>query len=273
METVITPGMIWIIGQGHVGTALAALLSARKVPCRASRRRAPDPALVISGAEAFRLDTADAHLRGLNPSDLRETCLPGLSASDRVLFTFSLAKPDGSIDAVALQLCEEVLGRGANLILLSSTSCYVKDEGEVTEADERRVALGRFQAEESLRLKGAMLVPLAGLFGGDRDPCSWLARGLIKNGQSGVNLIHHDDVAVCLAEILTDPRAEEVVNVSSGQSVGWDEICLGCQKRGRLSPDFKSGAAGGSAPRRVISNEKLLGLYPRLRHHQFQSLF
>lgn len=267
------PGTIWIIGQGHVGTALAALLSSRQIPCRASRRRSLERDLVLPGVDAFQLNTAEVRLRDLSSSDLLKTCLPGLSASSRVLFTFSLVMPDGSLDEVAVQLGEGILSCGAGLILLSSTSCYARQEGVVSEADERRGASVRFQAEESLRRKGAMLVPLAGLFGGDRDPCSWLARGLVKRGQSSVNLIHHDDVAVCLAEILSDPRAGDLVNVSSGRSLRWDEICLACQKKGRLPPDFGSRRAVGSSVCRVISNEKLLSLYPRLRHHQFRSLF
>jgi nucleoside-diphosphate-sugar epimerase len=260
---------IWILGQGYVGTALALLLARRGIGCQSSWRSRPSLNLDLPEVHQFRLDTSDMSVQDLTAAELVNSCLRGLCPDDRVLCTFPLATAD-RVDPVAATLASGILARRAHLVLLSSTSCYLKAAGLVTEGDVRCVQRQRFQVEESLRQLGAMLVPLSGLYGGDRDPCAWLTRGATKVGSGAVNLIHHDDAAHCLAAILAAPRAGDIINVASGTVLTWAEIGHVCaQREGRPAERISAESIDPSCVR-VISNEKLLSHYPQLRHHSFR---
>ncbi len=265
-----TPSSVVIVGNGPVGTALAKLLTdlTFQMPVFLTHRRTPPSAdlqeKVITSAF---FDAAHRTLESLEPT-LR------LSHDVVVVWTFPTgsAGHSPSLQNSLDRAVQECLDRGCQLLLLSSTGCYKKRWGWVQETDERDLQNPRFEREEHWRRKGAMILPLAGLFGGSRSPLNWLEQGRIKDFSKPTNLVHHDDVAYCLAQVVQHPLPGELVNISSGELHFWPDVARECGRSDLLRPGVGAGGRREeqAAPPRRISNSKLLMLYPQLRHHSFR---
>jgi len=168
--------------------------------------------------------------------------------------------------------CAEALKAGERrLVVLGSTSAY--DTGELhhypppwlDETAPIDLSRPRVQGEEYLRKEqGAIVLRVAGIYGPDRNPLSWIKAGKVGPSRRFVNLIHVEDLAdICLLALEKGGRGE-VYNVSDGAPRTWEDICVAaCDRWGVSSP------AGTLAqePGKRIDTRKLRDRLPiRLRH-------
>ncbi len=81
-------------------------------------------------------------------------------------------------------------------LVVSSTGFFEADEDSVvTEKSPLQWSLPRVQCEEYLRDHGASIIHAAGIYGPKRNPLDWYQRGLIKNLNKWLNLVHVEDLA------------------------------------------------------------------------------
>jgi nucleoside-diphosphate-sugar epimerase len=251
-----------ILGGGFIGQALANALHERfphsplVVSRRDGRRLASDAAGI--DVVAFRLE--DPGTWGSVPFRPRAT-----------VWTFPAAQG-------AEAFFDTRLG-GAPTCVLSSTSCYLLPDAsesepesgfwEVDETSPLDLRQPRFAEEETLRKRGATILALSGLFGGERHPVSWLKRGLVRNLSGVVNLVHRNDVVRALEAWLADTEAShgERLNMST-QTHAWKTLVESFQRDGRLSPEFgvlaPDVARFTSPPSKRVVATRLFERYPAL---------
>lgn len=123
-------------------------------------------------------------------------------------------------------------------IVLGTTSSYKEKSGVIDENSELDFTLPRVEGEEFLRSKGAVVLRCSGIYRYDRNPFSWLKKGLIKNGNKTVNLIHVDDLAEIIFQLIDSEFKGEVFAVSDGEKYWWKEIVASGKKRNFLDSDF-----------------------------------
>lgn len=268
---------VLVLGAGPVGTELC-LSFAAAGGCRiwATWRMRFPKELQNSGVELFKFN----HMERGHLERLEVLLESDFSPGDCVVWTFpagtskrkQASRPEHDAEAASLRLGTCLLRRGLSVCVLSSVSCYVSQYGLITEESVRDFSWGRFAVEEELRKNGAMILPLAGLFGGARVPLQWVQSGRVADLERAVNLISHRDVAHVLQEVAREPRPGELVNVSTGQAWTWGEILA---QAGRniplqLKPCDSHQTQHGPQEKRIISNQKLMGMYRNLREHVFE---
>ena len=193
--------------------------------------------------------------------DLENSCTwKNIPPAENVIWTFpatSLAKIE--------TFYEERLKNCQNLIVLASTSRYIvkRQKERIDENSELDKSLLRVQGEEFLKSKGATVVALAGIYGPDRDPVSWLYKGLIKNPNKMLNLIHLSDIVAILNFLLKNPQKAETFNLSDGYAKSWKEIG---EKAG-----FYFRMPGERELSKIITNDKIKMLLPD--NYKFKDLY
>lgn len=142
-------------------------------------------------------------------------------------------------------------------IIYGSTSAYIKKEGVITEEDITNESTPRVKGENYLLSKGTNILQLSGIYGYSRHPFNWLNKGLIKNSNKTVNLIHTDDICKITRIILELNLNAERINISDGNNYLWKDLWkLGIDKNivnTECPPDLES-------ENRFISNHKLIKL-------------
>jgi nucleoside-diphosphate-sugar epimerase len=135
---------------------------------------------------------------------------------------------------------EKASSPGLPWLVCSSTSSYVTTGCGMNVDEQFPIDLSqeRFAIEEEMRQKNhSVVLALAGLFGGVRDPAGWVRKGLIRNADAFVNLISHRDVARALwwavehAEVLAGER----FNLCT-QTYVWSDLLCDFVKLGRVTP-------------------------------------
>ncbi len=82
------------------------------------------------------------------------------------------------------------------LVVISSTGFFVhQDDFTVNESTAVDLENPRVQVEEWLRLQGACIIHAAGIYGPQRNPLDWYRRGMIRNLNKWLNLIHVQDLS------------------------------------------------------------------------------
>jgi nucleoside-diphosphate-sugar epimerase len=171
---------------------------------------------------------------------------------------------------------------------------------QVTEEAKVDLTQGRVEGEEYLREHGATCLVLAGIYGDERQPSSWLLRGthhhtyreyhtynthadtvsvgagLIKNGNKHVNLVHVSDIVAATVRVLESEEdlSGQSVNVSDGVPRRWHDILAHCRTTGAVPADREITFPDQSPPdtqSKRISNAKLRRLLPPAHH--FVDLF
>jgi hypothetical protein len=266
---------IGILGHGYVGTATARALM------RLGRDSGDRIALSIGYRGPLPAAAAEAELAGaewlsININD--GSLVTSMSKCKVLLVTFPLRAADSVNTSAAVQLFKQLMQlteRGVAVCLLSSTSGYSQSEGVITEDSTWICDESRFGFEERLRLDGlATVIPLVGLFGGKRDPRQWLLKGMIKDLNRSVNLISHDDAGLCVAKILKNPPQGQRINVGPGFCSRWMDIARDCGILAALpnAPGAGKAHLSQEGAIRLVSNERLLGRYPELRHYSFATV-
>lgn len=135
-----------------------------------------------------------------------------------IIWTFP-AKPLDKVKKVY-----DSLNTSKIIIVFGTTSSYIQEDIEITEESKLDISKERVQGELFLHNKGTNLVNLSGIYGNERNPYNWLNRGLIKNSNKLVNLIHIDDICKFTNLLLENNINNEIFNLSDGKPYLWKDI-------------------------------------------------
>lgn len=201
---------------------------------------------------------------------MRRETWANVFSSDFLVWTFPAAQTTSQIP-VALEFAQHVNSRQIPTVVFASTSCYqtttadqLVDESFPTDTTQPRVV-----AEESLRQSGFLVLALAGLYGPARDPADWLRRGLVKNAQQYINLIHVGDVSKVVERWLflndkpngglaNHPLSGMRLNVSDGRHRRWQELAEQLKSHGLLNADCEPFLENGPAQQSKRINNGML---------------
>lgn len=143
-------------------------------------------------------------------------------------------------------------------LVLGTTSVYVMTDGIISEESPVDETSERVQSEKLLLKHGAVIFRCSGLYSSERHPYQWLKKGLIKNGNKVVNLIHLADLAKIMVRVISKQLTGKVFNISDGKGYLWKNIVNSAIQNGVLEPDFK--IQYGDSDCRYISNQKIVTL-------------
>lgn len=200
------------------------------------------------------------------PEDTRLFNLPDRQSwanvydTDFVVWTFPAAVEHHEV-ALAGEFVQQLNQREIPVVVFASTSCYITESPDqlVDESFPLDLSQPRVCAEETLRRSGCLILALAGLYGPGREPADWLRRGLIKNSQQFINLIHVADLARVVRSWLSQPLTGLRLNVSDGRHRRWHEVAEQLKQHGVLNSDgwaFTSSIADRQSKR--VSNSALV---------------
>ncbi len=151
-------------------------------------------------------------------------------------------------------------------IVLGTTSSYLAKSGIIDESSELDLTKARVQGENFLLSKGAVILALSGIYNKERHPFSWLNKGLIKNSNKSVNLIHINDISKIILEIMASELSQERFNVSDGVKYWWKDIWKTGNEKGYV---FAGCPPESEAEDRLISNNKLRILLGNYKFENF----
>lgn len=180
----------------------------------------------------------------------------------RAIWTFP-AEPPESVRTFSHLLLERV----ARVVVIGTTSSFLPDpDGDTVTAETPldRTSL-RVQGEEQLRLMGGIILRSSGIYGPDRNPLDWVRRGLVRDMNRIVNLIHVEDLSASILAALERAAPGSSYVVTDGRPRVWKEIVEWGIRNGYLknAPEPES----SSRPSRRIDNTKLITeLHPELTH-------
>ena len=153
-------------------------------------------------------------------------------------------------------------------VLLGSTGVYqravdctqplITEETPLLDLHPRLPAEQAFLATHDENSAGASLVlRLAGLYGGARNPVRWIRDGRVGYEKRQANLVHRDDVIEIILRLLAHPTPRTVYNLSDGQRHTWREIIDALVTAGHLQPLPPAAARRNDAfvpPSRVLQD-------------------
>ena len=140
------------------------------------------------------------------------------------------------------------------IVIIGSTGAFKEDIAVITDDSPIDPSNKRAMAEESFRLKGAVILHSAGIYAEGRNPLEWLRRGLVKDVNRTVNLIHAADLARACNFLLEDFHASERYVISDNHPYRWLDILNFAVERKMISgseaSEIKSGAF--DTPPRIV---------------------
>lgn len=218
---------VWVLGAGFTGQAVVSELVRRGDRVLATSRTAEGAAaLTALGAEGVVWQAPDP--------------LADIHA-DAAIVLF----PPRGLDPALVAACLAAVPR---LVYCSSTSVYGNQGGEeVTEetptAPESPWSVARVEAEDALRIVGAMIVRAAGIYGPGRNILERHAAGQLRHAgdpERPVNLIHVDDLAGLLIACVDQGRPGQVYLGATGRPVPWSALAeVAVQRVGRPLPAYE----------------------------------
>lgn len=140
-------------------------------------------------------------------------------------------------------------------IVLGTTSIYTDKTGIINESSSIDADNKRFHGESFLMKKGSIILSLSGIYGGTRHPFDWLNKGLIKNANKTVNLIHVNDICHIILKFLQSDVNSERFNISDGSIYWWRELWKIGKDRNLIKSECPPELEKES---RIINNQKLL---------------
>ncbi|WDE97034.1 hypothetical protein PQO03_03565 [Lentisphaera profundi] len=158
------------------------------------------------------------------------------------------------------------------VIIYSTTSVYKHsvDQEIITESTALDFDKVRLRAEEKIRLLGANIFTLCGIFGPQRDPKNWLLKGLIKSPDKVVNLIHIDDIIELTFLLAKKNFSSCRINLCTGKNDEWQDLAK------HYNYEFPRSTNKQAILRKTIKSEVLDDLldknHPFLRATDFSSL-
>ncbi|MBS0847974.1 SDR family oxidoreductase [Citrobacter sp. JGM124] len=241
-----------IIGLGWLGMPLALSLMARGYQVLGSKT-------TEDGVEAAKMCGIESYSLVLQPQMLCDSdALDALFNVDALILTLP-ARRSGEGDDFYFQAVQQVVDTALaygvpRIIFTSSTSVYGEGDGVVNEQSPLFPVTASGKTLKALEswlhsLPGTEvdILRLAGLVGPGRHPGRFLANKThVANGQSGVNLVHLDDVIDALALLLQTPHGGHVYNLSAPEhpirEVFYPQMA---KQLGLIPPQFDPHASGG----------------------------
>jgi nucleoside-diphosphate-sugar epimerase len=188
-----------VLGAGYVGAELASRAAKRGMRLYAVGRR-PHPELGREGEPPF--------VR----RDLLAEGAAGLPETRAAVVTFPI--PDSE---AGQRLVAELGSGGGRMLYLSTTGVYAeRGGGRVDESSPVLPGHERVAGETLVRQHGGTVLRLAGLYGPGSDPLRWIERGMLRKCATLINLVHRDDLAEVVLDLLALPALPPVLNVSDG---------------------------------------------------------
>lgn len=244
-----------ILGSGYTARFLVPL-AARQYPTVLATSREPGKNLVhLAPDQRIQFNLAQPHTWAAIPdaADLL-WCFPAIPLN------------------FVQQFGESLRASPRRLVVLGSTSAYDTGDSQdyppswIDETAPIDLTKPRVQGEEFLRKEcGAIVLRVAGIYGPDRNPLSWISSGRVTPSRKYVNLIHVEDLASTCLLALERGTPGEVYNVSDGTPHTWKEIGEFAQQRWGIVP---SPSIADSEPGKRISTEKLTHhLGYQIHHH------
>ncbi|EDM26679.1 hypothetical protein LNTAR_18570 [Lentisphaera araneosa HTCC2155] len=190
-----------------------------------------------------------------------------LPKSKTIIWTFACKNEE-----VEFALYKHLKKITEQIIIYSTTSVYKHefDNQVITESSELDFTKPRLVAEERLRSLGANIFTLCGIFGPKRDPKNWLLKGLIKNPNKTVNLIHVNDIVTLTLELADLGLKSKRINLCTGESDSWETLAK------HYKFEFPQDLKAESISRKIIKSELLVALLKKnhsfLRATDFSSL-
>lgn len=233
---------IAIVGLGWLGMPLALSLQARGYAVLGSKTT-PD------GVEAATLCGIESYLLRLEPQLVCDSeHQTRLFDVDGLVVTLPARRSGDGDDFYAQavqQVVDTALAQGVpRIIFTSSTSVYGDAEDRVTETTPLRPVTHSGRVLTMLEswlhaLPGTEvdIVRLAGLVGPGRHPGRFMAgKTGLANGQSGVNLVHLDDVIEAIILLLETPHGGHIYNICAPQHPARAEFYPQMAKRLGVAP-------------------------------------
>jgi nucleoside-diphosphate-sugar epimerase len=124
--------------------------------------------------------------------------------------------PDGVVDSFW-----PLLFRKARRVLLcGTTGIYARaGTGRATIDESSPLIEGhvRIPAEEVVQSHGGIVLRLAGIYGGFRNPAAWARGGRLNYEDRQVNLVHISDIVRAILSLAIHPGPRTVYNLADGQ--------------------------------------------------------
>ncbi|MCU7494892.1 MAG: hypothetical protein HF314_14630 [Ignavibacteria bacterium] len=143
----------------------------------------------------------------------------------------AMLKPEGIIISFPLDSCSNPIELDSflrtltdKIVIIGSTSAFRSDLKLITDESPIDSSNKRAAVEERFRLRGAVVLHSAGIYGEGRNPLDWIRKGMIKDTAGSVNLIHAEDLARACNFLLEDFRPSERYVLSDSQSYRWQDI-------------------------------------------------
>ncbi len=190
----MVPRRMSVFGSGFVGRSLAPFARVAGWSCEAYTRHP-----VLPGEWRF---------------DARSATIPRRPGVAVVTFPPALAPP---------RFWSDLLDVADHVVLLGTTSSYRPAGATVDAETPVDPSSDRAAYEAAVLDRGGCVLRLSGLYGGGRQPWSWLAAGRVGPEARTANLVHRDDVCAVVAAAARD-TARGAWPVSDGQRVTWADI-------------------------------------------------
>ena len=213
------------------------------------------PVLESNGYKVFPTSrNPQSNLQGLSNSikfDLMdESTYINIPADSQIIFMF----PAEPVEKLKI-FYEYIKNTSTVKIVLGTTSSYKDTSGILNEKYPLSDQIKRVQGETFLIKNGAVVLQLSGIYGGSRHPFKWLNKGLIKNSNKTVNLVHVNDICKIILKFLESDLSSERFNLSDGQKYWWKDIWQLAKDRQEV---FDECPPALIKEERHISNKKLL---------------
>lgn len=147
-------------------------------------------------------------------------------------------------------------------VLLGTTGIYLREgrRPAITESSPIQPDHPRTPAEESFLASGGIVLRLAGIYGGPRNPLRWIREGRVGYEDRQVNLIHFRDIALAVAEVFRRKPVPRLFNLADGQRHTWRQIIDTLVERGQIRHD--RAPVPLKRPDSFVENRLFLSEYP-----------
>ncbi|PIR23183.1 MAG: hypothetical protein COV44_04280 [Deltaproteobacteria bacterium CG11_big_fil_rev_8_21_14_0_20_45_16] len=206
-----------ILGSGYTGKFLKPQLEAAGFVVKESNR---------SGSKDFDFSFEDPTSWGNIPKDTSIS-----------FALFAAESPEA-----AQKFASKILPQFKKFLIVSTARLFKTTHADeiVTESSALDTNSLRFQSEEILRNSGAIVIHAAGIYGPGRSPVSWLKRGLIKDTNKILNLIHVEDLCGFLVAAALKALPGSRFIASDSKSYRWEEIMTHLKALGIELPSIPS---------------------------------
>lgn len=130
--------------------------------------------------------------------------------------------------------------RARHRVLLGTTGIYARplDCSAPIITEETAVVQDhpRLGGERAFLESGGLVLRLAGLFGGARNPVHWIRQGRVGYEKRQANLVHRDDVARAILTLASVDAPRPVYNLADGQRHTWRQIVDALVEGGAMTP-------------------------------------